>query len=199
MSLLVACPHCSRQTSCDFKQCIHCGQRLPDELVVGHRPARRNDQSLAGDSEAVLAKLDEPPATDYRAAFVRCPVCSKQLLRRNYERNADLWVHRCQGCGTFIERKPMMDLLWFLASHRSMAAGELAMDNKPVANTYRPPPVDPEVEHYNRMHLHMERLLDCSTPPPYDPCFGDPIRPPIRTRVDVVVAAVSLLSDLMLK
>jgi len=243
MPPLTNCPHCRRQTSSDFRQCIHCGQALPEELLTPAQPGRGTpvtcplcaspsefvklwgiqvdlctgcrgvwfdesevaelaakvtDENLAKDSEAVLAKLDTPPTRDRQAAYVRCPLCAKQLLQQHYDRNSQLSVFRCQGCGTFIEREQMLDLLWFLASHRSNLAGEMSMDHKPVENTYRPPPEDPRVAHYYRMHVNLAHLFALSAPPLHEKlCFHDPLRPPIQNGTDAAFAAFSLLTDLL--
>jgi Zn-finger nucleic acid-binding protein len=243
MQPLVDCPHCRRQTASDFKQCVHCGQGLPDELVnptprpqrstpvqcpmcgspselvrlwgiqvdlctacrgvwfdeteIADLAARITDDALAKDSEAALAKLDVPPTQERRAAYIRCPICAKQLAQRNYDRNAQLSVHRCHGCGTFIERAQLMELLWFLAAHRSNVAGEVAIDTKPVPNTYRPPTKDPQTAHYLRMHAGIDPLFDPSPRGREKVCFGDPLRPPVLDGTDAAFAAVSILVDLL--
>lgn len=178
--------------------CTGCRGVWFDESEVADLAAKVTNETLAKDSEAVLEKLDAPSTCERRAAYVRCPLCAKQLLQRNYDRDSKLSVHRCQGCGTFIEREQMLELLWFLASHRRNIDGEMAMDNKPVENTYRPPAEDPQVAHYYRMHVNLDHLLDFSTPPAREKlCFADPMNPPIRSGTDVAFAAVSLLADLL--
>jgi hypothetical protein len=200
----VTCPLCTSPSEfaslwgIQVDLCTGCRGIWFDESEVADLAAKVPDETLAKDSDAVLAKLDAPPMPSRRAAYLRCPICAKQLVPRNYDRNSQLSVLRCQGCGTFIEREQMLDLLWFLAAHRSNTAGEMAMDHKPVENTYRPPREDPQVAHYYRMHVNLDHLFDSSRSPGHERlCFRDPLRPPIQSGTDAAFAALSLLTDLL--
>jgi Zn-finger nucleic acid-binding protein len=119
------CPRCRQKLSecraadASFVECTHCGG-----LWLGEETFRRLTESreknaapaiLQNRSRAATAVARDPAEDLRRVTYLRCPVCSERMNRRNFAQSSGVILDWCRGHGLWFDPDELERILAFIA------------------------------------------------------------------------------------
>lgn len=120
----LTCPSCRRQAvfvpfgTVKVDHCRRCGGTWFDEGEIDALPTGLSEADAATNALATLRSLVSLEQDADVVKYLNCPVCDRQMLRRNYEDVSGVILNRCVGHGAWLDHVNTIALLKLIAEGR---------------------------------------------------------------------------------